>query len=272
MFLWRCMSNAIPMRLNLFRRKITASPICGLCDQYEESIKHALFLCPRALYSPHCQLVLGWNLNFLQAVWFGSPMTLRIDTQSFSTLDVWLNNILDLRTESKMEKHDLLTMLSFFLWEVWKTRCKAIMEGYRIDPCKVVENAVVEFLGGLAASRVGHSALEVEAEAAVMGLEFAPNLSYSDVYVESDSKTLVDGIKGDIRNCAWTIRPSIEVIWRRADQFISVFWCWVQRSSNRAAHEAAAIGCRAVELESWVTQPPLSLIHVLVSDCLSGPP
>ncbi|KAI5337104.1 hypothetical protein L3X38_016373 [Prunus dulcis] len=117
-------------------------------------------------------------------------------------------------------------MLSFFLWEIWKTRCKAIMEGYRIDPCKVVEtagkakvefqkvwqgnansvtsrspligevcswepppmgfvkvnidgswqsngrkagvgvvirNSVGEFLGGLAASRVGHSALEVEA-------------------------------------------------------------------------------------------------------------
>ncbi|XP_020420319.1 uncharacterized protein LOC109949327 [Prunus persica] len=174
-----------------------------------------------------------------------------------------------------MEKHDLLTMLSIFLWEIWKTRCKAIMEGCRIDPCKVVEttgkakvefqkvwqgnansvtsrspsigevcswepppmgfvkvnidgswqsngrkvgvgvvirNSVGEFLGGLAASRVGHSALEVEAEAAVMGLELAANLGYSDVYVESDSKTLVDGINEDIRNRAWTIRPSIEVI------------------------------------------------------------
>ncbi|CAL2275834.1 unnamed protein product [Prunus armeniaca] len=318
MFLWRCMSNAIPTRVNLFRRKIIASPMCGLCDQYEESIELALFLCPWA-----------------QVVWFGSPITLRIHTQSFSTLDVWLNNILDLRTESKMENHDLLTMLSFFLWEIWKTRCKAIMEGCRIDPCKVVEtaskakvefqkvwqgnancvtsrspsigevcswepppmgfvkvnidgswqsngrkagvgvvirNSVGEFLGGLAASRVGHSALEVEAEAAVMGLLLAANLGYSDVYVESDSKTLVDGIKGDIRNRAWTIRPYIEVIWRRADQFRSVFWRWVQRSSNQATHEAAAIGCRAVELESWVTQPPLSLMHVLVSDGLPGPP
>ncbi|CAL9007311.1 unnamed protein product [Prunus brigantina] len=281
--------------------------MCGLCEQYEESIEHALLLCPWA-----------------QAVWFGSPMTLRIDTQSFSTLDVWLNSILDLRTESKMEKHDLLTMLSFFLWEIWKTRCKAIMEGCRIDPCKVVEtagkakvefqkvwqgnannetsrspsigevcswepppmgfvkvnidgswqsngrkagvgvvirNSVGEFLGGMAASRVGHSALEMEAEAAVLGLDLAANLGYSDVYVESDSKTLVDGINGEIRHRAWTIRPSIEVIWR-----------WVQRSSNRAAHEAAAIGSRAVELESWVTQPPLSLIHVLVSDGLPGPP
>ncbi|CAL9010413.1 unnamed protein product [Prunus brigantina] len=234
-----------------------------------------------------------------------------------------------------MEKHDLLTMLSFFLWEIWKTRCKAIMEGCKIDPCKVVEtagkakvefqkvwqgntnneashslstgevfswepppmgfvkvnidgswhsngrkagvgvvirNSVGEFLGGMAASRVGHSALEVEAEAAVMGLELAANLGYSDVYVESDSKTLVEGIKGEIRNRAWTIRPSIEVIWRKAVQFRSVFWRWVQRSSNRAAHEAAAIGCRAVELESWVSQPPLSLIHVLVSDGLPGPP
>ncbi|KAI5355651.1 PREDICTED: reverse mRNAase [Prunus dulcis] len=139
-------------------------------------------------------------------------------------------------------------------------------------PRVAIRNSAGEFLGGLAASRVGHSALVVEAEAAVMGLEFAANLGYSDVYVETDSKTLVDGIKGDIRNRAWTIRPFIEVIWRRADQFRIVFGRWVQRSSNRAAHEAAAIGCRAVELESWVTQPPLSLIHVLVSNGLPRSP
>ncbi|KAI5339501.1 hypothetical protein L3X38_018773 [Prunus dulcis] len=106
----------------------------------------------------------------------------------------------------------------------------------------VIRNSTGEFLGGLAASPVGQSALEVEAEAAVMGLEFAANLGYNDVYLETDSKTLVDGIKGDIRNRAWTIRPSIEVIWLRADQFKRVFWRWVQRSSNRAAREAATIG------------------------------
>ncbi|XP_008242862.1 PREDICTED: uncharacterized protein LOC103341160 [Prunus mume] len=239
MFLWRCMSNAIPTRVNLFRRKITASPMCGLCDQYEESIEHALLLCPWA-----------------QAVWFGSPMTLRIDTQSFSTLDVWLNSILDLRTESKMEKHDLLTMLSFFLWEIWKTRCKAIMEGCRIDPCKVVETASkakVEFqkmwhgnannetsyisisLGGMAASRVGHSALEV--------------------------------------SWGWSLRPIWAIVMSTWNLTQRPLWTGSKgRSSNRAAHEAAAIGCRAVELESWVTQPPLSLIHVLVSDGLPGPP
>ncbi|KAI5339169.1 hypothetical protein L3X38_018441 [Prunus dulcis] len=51
-----------------------------------------------------------------------------------------------------------------------------------------------------------------------------------------------------------------------------VGWSWVHRDLNRAAHEAAMIGVRAMELESWVSRPPLSLVQVLVSDGLPCPP
>ncbi|KAI5345315.1 hypothetical protein L3X38_013192 [Prunus dulcis] len=51
-----------------------------------------------------------------------------------------------------------------------------------------------------------------------------------------------------------------------------VRWSWVHRDLNRAAHEAAMIGVRAMELESWVSRPPLSLVQVLVSDGLPCPP
>ncbi|CAL2224874.1 unnamed protein product [Prunus armeniaca] len=36
----------------------------------------------------------------------------------------------------------MLTLLSFFVWEICKTRCKAVIEGSTIDPAKVIENAL----------------------------------------------------------------------------------------------------------------------------------
>lgn len=54
--------------------------------------------------------------------------------------------------------------------------------------------------------------------------------------------------------------------------FRQVGWNWISRRLKRAAHEAALIGVRAVELESWVSRPPLSQVQVLVSDWLPCPP
>ncbi|XP_016649789.1 PREDICTED: uncharacterized protein LOC103333053 [Prunus mume] len=54
--------------------------------------------------------------------------------------------------------------------------------------------------------------------------------------------------------------------------FEEVIWSWVPRSANRAAHAAASIGNRAMELQSWVDRPPLSLVGVLTSDGLPCPP
>ncbi|KAI5315558.1 hypothetical protein L3X38_044734 [Prunus dulcis] len=47
---------------------------------------------------------------------------------------------------------------------------------------------------------------------------------------------------------------------------------WVPKSANRAAHKPATIGLRAMELQSWVIRPPLSLVGVLNSDGLPCPP
>lgn len=90
--------------------------------------------------------------------------------------------------------------------------------------------------------------------------------------METDSRFLINGVKGDVRNKVWCILPLLEEISRACCSFREVRWNWISRRLNGAAHEAALIGVRVVKLESWVSRPPLSLVQVLVSDGLPCPP
>ncbi|KAI5319187.1 hypothetical protein L3X38_038895 [Prunus dulcis] len=105
------------------------------------------------------------------------------------------------------------------------------------------------------------------------GLALSANLGFRDVIVETDSKLLINGINGDFRNKVWSIMPLLEELHRIYGSMHEVRWSWVHRDLNRAAHEAVMIGVRAmVEVESWVSRPPLSLVQVMVSDGLPCPP
>ncbi|KAL6283627.1 hypothetical protein ACE6H2_014556 [Prunus campanulata] len=90
--------------------------------------------------------------------------------------------------------------------------------------------------------------------------------------MEADCKVLIDCITGNHGNNSWAILPLIDEIHDVVSSFEEVTWSWVPRSANRAAHVAASIGNRAMELQSWVDRPPLSLVGVLTSDGLPCPP
>ncbi|BFG36616.1 hypothetical protein CerSpe_228900 [Prunus speciosa] len=136
----------------------------------------------------------------------------------------------------------------------------------------VIRNEVGMVCGGLATRLSGSSALHVEAEAALRGLKLARRDGHDNVIVETDSKVLKQCIEGDTRNRGWTILPLILEIRQLAANFGSLEWNWIPRSANRAAHEAARIGSGAVAQVSWVDRPPPSLVSILVSDGLPGPP
>ena len=44
-FVWRACKEALPMKWNLFRRKITTSALCENCGVYDEDCAHAIFYC-----------------------------------------------------------------------------------------------------------------------------------------------------------------------------------------------------------------------------------
>ncbi|XP_021815817.1 uncharacterized protein LOC110758301 [Prunus avium] len=73
----------------------------------------------------------------------------------------------------------------------------------------VIRDQFGSFCAGSAAPILCQSALAAEAEAAISGLHLAAINGNKKVIMESDSKVLIDGIKGGMRNCAWGIFPLI---------------------------------------------------------------
>ena len=49
LFLWK-VCNILPIRENLFRRKIVSDPLCPTCGKEPETICHILWSCPSAFY------------------------------------------------------------------------------------------------------------------------------------------------------------------------------------------------------------------------------
>ncbi|CAL8996520.1 unnamed protein product [Prunus brigantina] len=126
-------------------------------------------------------------------------------------------------------------------------------------------------LDGMAVPTRSSSVLMVEALATLHALALAKLMKFDHVSFETDSKILCDGIKGAIGNRIWTIYPLIQEIRKVSYAFPHIEWNWIPRKRNRAAHVAASIGARAVELESWVNRPPPSMMRVLISDGLPCP-
>ncbi|CAL9007008.1 unnamed protein product [Prunus brigantina] len=316
-FFWRIISKALATKLNLCKRKMNMNPICPLCDDQVESEEHLFFLCP-----------------WVKMVWFCSTFNYRVNTQSFTTFDQWLESLLKLPFPSSLDKRNFLTNISFLLWSIWKARCQFIFEGCKPEPTRVLQmansaagdflkaclpsnstgithtevlsnqshwtpprigwikvnsdgawktnkaaglgvilrNSDGAFCGGLAEGKVCQSALAAEADAALSGLNLAMSLRHRKVMMETDSLALKSGIAGNYGNRAWSILPILLEIRRMESLFDSVEWCWIPRSKNRVAHLAASIGIGAVHRETWLNQPPPSLVRVLSSDGLPCPP
>ncbi|CAL8989788.1 unnamed protein product [Prunus brigantina] len=136
----------------------------------------------------------------------------------------------------------------------------------------VSRNSSGDWCGGLASPLSCVSSLSAEAAAALCAVHLAKNRGFMKVILETDCKVLFDGISGNHENNSWAILPLIDEIQDVVSTFEEVIWSWVPRSANRAAHAAASIGNRAMELQSWVDRPPLSLVGVLTSDGLPCPP
>lgn len=140
-FFWCALSNAIPIFLNLFRRRLTQDPICPICFSHEESIEHTLLLCP-----------------WVDAVWFGPPLGLSICKHRVTTLDDWVLQFYQ-ATSSKTEKDRLFTLVGFLCWSIWKCRCSFVYQGIPLSPIVAIESALV-LLNEYLESRSAHTSLQ----------------------------------------------------------------------------------------------------------------
>ncbi|PRQ46474.1 hypothetical protein RchiOBHm_Chr2g0089441 [Rosa chinensis] len=90
--------------------------------------------------------------------------------------------------------------------------------------------------------------------------------------MESDSLEVISCINNPISKCNWKIFPLLKEIRQKALLFANARWEWIPRKANAAAHLTASLAKKEVGLQRWVDRPPPSLLRVLRSDGLPGPP
>ncbi|KAM5577819.1 hypothetical protein ABKV19_008253 [Rosa sericea] len=123
LFFWKALNKAVPTLFNLYRRKLALSPFCPICGEYEETIEHTLLLCP-----------------WVEPIWFGSPLGLKIDRQRITTLDVWLT-CMAYSYNSLVERNWVLTFISFISWAIWKARCCFVYQQCQPSPTMLVRTS-----------------------------------------------------------------------------------------------------------------------------------
>lgn len=116
MFMWKCISDILPVMSNLRKKKAVQIPLCPICVMYEETMEHCFF---------HC--------DWVQAVWFEAPLNYKVDRQSITSFNCWLLRVLDDDDLHKGAKMKLGTAIAYTMWCIWKRRCSWIYDQIEVD-------------------------------------------------------------------------------------------------------------------------------------------
>ncbi|XP_015959674.1 uncharacterized protein LOC107483570 [Arachis duranensis] len=122
MFLWKAVHRILPVNKNLHQKRITVAPTCSICQREEETIEHALLLCP-------------WT----RAVWFGSNIQIVPTAYNVRSFGEWiLDKIRRIKAETGTEQEKILSNLGCLSWCIWKARNQYIFQHTKINPQKVI--------------------------------------------------------------------------------------------------------------------------------------
>ncbi|CAB4300584.1 unnamed protein product [Prunus armeniaca] len=132
----------------------------------------------------------------------------------------------------------------------------------------------------IASSCIGGHATQVRAQSPLMaevlalkhGLLRAKELNLVNVVVESDSQVAINSVQKDVSSSNWELYPILKDIRFLKAYFTNLNWAWVPREANRSADAVASLARKGMCLESWLVQPPSSLVHILSWDGLPCPP
>ncbi|KAG6632093.1 hypothetical protein I3843_13G119000 [Carya illinoinensis] len=96
-FLWKSVSNLLPTKENLFKKKILDSPLCPVCNVENETLLHGLWECPavRDVWGERDSPVSKWGNIF----------------DNFA--DLWA----DLCCRLEVRNHDLVAVVCYRIWQ-----------------------------------------------------------------------------------------------------------------------------------------------------------
>ncbi|CAL2277940.1 unnamed protein product [Prunus armeniaca] len=136
-FLWCALRRGLATNENLYRRRVRSSPLCALCHQYEESVKHILLLCP-----------------WVSPVWFGGVLSMRICKSEITTMCEWLLKVVIWASLNKADLAHVANSIAFTCWIIWKFRCKVVIEGRPMSPLATIFATELEFVDAVTATRL----------------------------------------------------------------------------------------------------------------------
>ncbi|CAA0833761.1 Ribonuclease H-like superfamily protein, partial [Striga hermonthica] len=112
-FLWKCISDSLPVSCNLALRKMDVDVICQPCGEAPETIEHIFFHCPRA-----------------QMLWNISPVSWDGICNVGCKFKTWWSHLYTIKPSLVAE--DRIQLTTYLLWWLWKSRNLWMFEKIKI--------------------------------------------------------------------------------------------------------------------------------------------
>nr|XP_027086514.1 uncharacterized protein LOC113708252 [Coffea arabica] len=127
-FIWKCITGALPVRAEIYRKTRLGDPVRRMCREEQESVEHLFFSCPHT-----------------QEVWKAAPIKWDGVVDQQGSFKRWWITVSEARRRPRGKEHIGLT--ANILWQVWKERNKKEFENKgSCLPARTISKAHKEWL------------------------------------------------------------------------------------------------------------------------------
>lgn len=92
-FIWKVYHNILPLRENLWKKKVVQSKICPICHKEDETIEHALLLC-----------------DWTRPVWYGSQLQV-FERDGLASIQKWLEGwFMQLQKQPQVKDYGIMIL------------------------------------------------------------------------------------------------------------------------------------------------------------------
>ncbi|CDP14470.1 unnamed protein product [Coffea canephora] len=127
-FIWKCITGALPVRAAIFRKTRMGDPVCRLCGEDQETVEHLMLNCQHS-----------------QQVWKAAPIQWDGAMDQKGDFRRWWIRISEARTRQGGMEHIGLTAI--ILWQLWKERnSKEFENKTSCSPARTIGKAQKEWL------------------------------------------------------------------------------------------------------------------------------
>ncbi|XP_027169605.1 uncharacterized protein LOC113769345 [Coffea eugenioides] len=122
MFIWKCLSDAVPVKELIWRRIKRGDPICSVCGEEVETLEHMLLKCSK-----------------VQDIWKLAPIHWDGIAYRADKFKDWWAGVSEARYRIQGKDHIGLT--AYILWQIWKSRNNNVFNNKDRDPAAIINKA-----------------------------------------------------------------------------------------------------------------------------------